>query len=114
MNKTQNKKGYLLENFRLFHLRDAQGTKVDYHYHEFHKILFLISGNGSYVIEGQRYLLKPGDIIIKINDQNVVSIGYLRYYLYNYNVGDKVTITYIRNGDTKTTTVTLSTNEKVY
>jgi len=58
--------------------------------------------------------LKPGDIIIKINDQNVVSIGYLRYYLYNYNVGDKVTITYIRNGDTKTTTVTLSTNEKVY
>jgi len=64
MENISRKKGYLLENFRLFHLKDAQGTKVDYHYHEFHKLLFLISGNGSYVIEGQRYLLKPGDIVL--------------------------------------------------
>lgn len=64
METTYEKKGYLLENFRLFHLKDTQGTKIDYHYHEFHKLLFLISGNGSYVIEGQRYLLKPGDIVL--------------------------------------------------
>ena len=38
------KRGYLLENFRLFHLRSAQGAQVDYHYHEFCKILLLISG----------------------------------------------------------------------
>ena len=58
------KRGYLLENFRLFHLRSAQGAQVDYHYHEFCKILLLISGSGGYSIDGQRYLLQPGDIVL--------------------------------------------------
>lgn len=58
------KRGYLLEDFRLFHLRDAQGPKVDYHYHEFHKIVLLLSGSGGYVVEGRRYLLKSGDIVM--------------------------------------------------
>nr|MBQ8245265.1 AraC family transcriptional regulator [Oscillospiraceae bacterium] len=58
------KRGYLLENFRLFHLRSAQGTQVDYHYHEFCKILLLISGSGGYYIDGQRYLLQSGDIVL--------------------------------------------------
>ena len=58
------KRGYLLENFRLFHLRSVQGAQVDYHYHEFCKILLLISGGGGYFIDGQRYLLQSGDIIL--------------------------------------------------
>lgn len=58
------KRGYLLENFRLFHLRSEMGEKVDYHYHEFCKILLLVSGRGSYFVEGQRYLLNPGDIVL--------------------------------------------------
>ena len=58
------KRGYLLENFRLFHLRSEQGTKVDYHYHEFCKLLLLVSGSGSYVVDGQRYLLQPGDTVL--------------------------------------------------
>ena len=58
------KRGYLLENFRLFHLRSAQGAQVDYHYHEFCKILLLLSGGGGYYIDGQRYLLQPGDIVL--------------------------------------------------
>lgn len=58
------KRGYLLENFRLFHLHTPQGTKVDYHYHEFYKILFFRSGSGDYVVEGQRYRLQPGDIVM--------------------------------------------------
>ena len=58
------KRGYLLENFRLFHLRSAQGTQVDYHYHEFCKILLLVSGSGGYHIDGQRYLLQAGDIVL--------------------------------------------------
>lgn len=58
------KRGYLLENFRLFHLRSASGTKTDYHYHEFCKILLLISGQGSYFIDSKRYLLSPGDIVL--------------------------------------------------
>ena len=58
------KRGYLLENFRLFHLHTPQGAKVDYHYHEFYKILFFHSGAGDYVVEGQRYRLQPGDIVL--------------------------------------------------
>lgn len=58
------KRGYLLENFRLFHLRTEQHAAVDYHYHEFCKLLLLVSGRGSYVVEGQRYLLQPGDLVL--------------------------------------------------
>ena len=58
------KRGYLLENFRLFHLRSAEGAQTDYHYHEFCKILLLISGGGGYFIDGQRYLLRAGDIVL--------------------------------------------------
>ncbi len=64
MQTLNNKKGYLLERFRLFHLKDEEGTTSNYHYHEFHKLLFLISGTGSYIIEGQKYLLKPGDVVL--------------------------------------------------
>ena len=58
------KRGYLLENFRLFHLRTAGGAKVDYHYHEFCKILMLVSGQGGYFVDGKRYLLNGGDIVL--------------------------------------------------
>ena len=58
------KRGYLLENFRLFHLYTQSGTRVDYHYHEFCKLLLLISGRGGYMVDGQRYLLQPGDVVL--------------------------------------------------
>jgi len=58
------KRGYLLENFRLFHLKSKGGTQVEYHYHEFCKILLLVQGSGGYYIDGQRYLLRSGDILL--------------------------------------------------
>lgn len=58
------KRGYLLENFRLFHLVSTQHAPVDAHYHEFCKLLLLVSGKGSYVVDGQRYLLRPGDVVL--------------------------------------------------
>ncbi len=64
MEPSYEKRGYLLEDFRLFHLRDADGIRTDYHYHEFCKLLILLSGSGSYLVEGQRYLLKPGDMVL--------------------------------------------------
>lgn len=63
-NQNYEKKGYLLEDFRLFHLRGAQGVKAEYHYHEFCKLLLLVSGTGAYSVEGQRYALQPGDIVL--------------------------------------------------
>lgn len=58
------KRGYLLENFRLFHLRSDGETNVDFHYHEFCKVLLLVSGRGGYSVEGHRYLLNPGDVML--------------------------------------------------
>lgn len=58
------KRGYLLENFRLFHLSTREDIPVDFHYHEFHKLLLLCSGRGSYYIDTQHYSLKPGDILL--------------------------------------------------
>ena len=58
------KRGYLLEPFRLFRLRTQGGAKVAFHYHEFCKILLLVSGQGSYVVDGLRYALSPGDIVL--------------------------------------------------
>ena len=56
--------GYLLEDFHLFHLKDARGTKMEYHYHEFCKLVFLVSGSGGYTVEGSHYKLMSGDILL--------------------------------------------------
>lgn len=57
-------RGYLLDDYRLFHLSDPPSAPVDYHYHEFCKLLLLRSGSGGYSVEGQRYHLKAGDIVL--------------------------------------------------
>ena len=58
------KQGYLLEDFRLFHLKGAAGVRKEYHYHEFCKLILLVSGSGSYWVEGRRYALQPGDAVL--------------------------------------------------
>lgn len=57
------KTGYLNYNFKLFHIRDQQGN-YEFHYHEFHKVIFFLEGDVTYQIEGQSYQLKPHDIIL--------------------------------------------------
>lgn len=51
--------------------------------------------------------LKEGDIIIKFDDNDITSTSKLRYYLYQYKSGDKIKVTYIRDGKTKTLDMTL-------
>ena len=58
------KRGYLLEDFRLFHLKDEPKSEIGFHYHEFHKILLLLSGSGNYSVDGTRYAMKPGQMIL--------------------------------------------------
>lgn len=64
MGETYEKRGYLTEDFRLFHLRGAQGLRTEYHYHEFCKLLILLSGSGGYWVEGRHYALQPGDVVL--------------------------------------------------
>ena len=58
------KRGYLHEDFRLFHLKDSRAQQLDYHYHEFDKIGLFLGGKVTYVIEGVTYFLKPWDILL--------------------------------------------------
>ncbi len=51
--------------------------------------------------------LEKDDVIIAVDGKDVTSIGYLRYYLYEHSVGDKVSLTINRKGETKKLTVTL-------
>ena len=58
------KKGYLNEEFRLFHIKDQTGQEFSYHYHDFHKVVIFLSGKVTYHIEGKAYQLKPWDILL--------------------------------------------------
>ncbi|HWP79052.1 MAG TPA: AraC family transcriptional regulator [Candidatus Acidoferrum sp.] len=83
-------RGYLEEDYRLFHLRDSEPlSEIDYHYHEFHKVLLFVSGSVSYVIEGKHYPLNGGDVVLVprgcVHKPEVgVSTPYERYVLYLY------------------------------
>lgn len=57
-------RGYLHEDFRLFHLRGAMEESVDWHYHTFHKIIEFLGGESGYGVEGKQYLLQPGDLVL--------------------------------------------------
>ena len=51
--------------------------------------------------------IKKGDIITKFGDYETPNYMYLKYYLYRYKVGDKVKVTYVRDGKEHTAEVTL-------
>ena len=51
--------------------------------------------------------LQKGDIIIKIENEDITSVAELRYELYKHSPGDKITITYNRNGKEYKTELTL-------
>lgn len=55
--------------------------------------------------------LKKGDIITKLGDEEIGGLAEFRYELYKHDVGDKLIISYYRNGKEKTTTITLGKSE---
>lgn len=61
------KRGYLNEDYHLFHLKDSRGLEFEYHYHEFDKIVIFLSGKVSYIIEGVTYNLRPWDMLLISN-----------------------------------------------
>lgn len=58
------KVGYLTTSFKMFHLKDTKRKEFIYHYHDFHKILILLSGDVTYCIEGRTYDLRANDIVL--------------------------------------------------
>ena len=51
--------------------------------------------------------IQEGDIILKVDDEEINSMLQLKTYLYSLNAGDVVTVTYQRNNMTQTAEVTL-------
>lgn len=58
------RKGYLLENYHYFHLRDTAGQERDFHFHDFDKIVILLEGNVQYLVENEEYELLPGSLLL--------------------------------------------------
>ena len=58
------KRGYLNEEFRLFHLKDSRAEPMAYHYHEFDKLVIFLGGKVTYMVEGVAYFLQPWDVLL--------------------------------------------------
>lgn len=56
--------GYLRESYHYFHLRDTAGQELDFHFHEFDKIVLLLSGRVDYTVEGSTYALKSWSVLL--------------------------------------------------
>lgn len=81
------KAGYLVEPFKIFHLRDCTNREFAFHYHEFYKIIYLVEGKVDYKVEGKTYHLKPHDFVLV--GANVIhkpeidrTVPYERYVVY--------------------------------
>ncbi|MBQ3480867.1 MAG: helix-turn-helix domain-containing protein [Oscillospiraceae bacterium] len=58
------REGYLKENYHYFHLRDTAGAELDFHFHEFDKLVLLLDGRVDYALESIVYPLRPWDILL--------------------------------------------------
>ncbi len=63
-----------------------------------------VASNGSASAAG----LQAYDVIVEMDGQEIQGIQNLRKVLYSHNVGDKLEVTYYRNGQKQTTTVSLT------
>ena len=51
--------------------------------------------------------LKPGDVIIAFDKEEIVNVASLRYNLYKHKTGDTIVVRYIRNGEVETTNMNI-------
>lgn len=87
MEHTGSERGYLHEQFRLFHTIEQRELKVDWHFHTFDKLLFFRSGHAQYTVESENIALSPGDILTIAHGQlhrmqSFADAPYERYILY--------------------------------
>ena len=58
------REGYLNENYHYFHLQDSAGQEKSFHFHEFDKIVLLLSGRVDYIVEDITYPLSPWSVLL--------------------------------------------------
>ena len=70
--------------------------------------------HGIYIVEivpetpAEEYGLRAGDVIQKVQEATIRSMGALQKELYKYRPGDKVTVTYMRNGKEEKVEITFA------
>ena len=62
--RSYSREGYLRENYHFFHLRDTAGQERDFHFHDFDKVVILLSGRVDYMVERMTYALRPWDVLL--------------------------------------------------
>lgn len=58
------KRGYLHDEYRIFHLKDSEKKIFSFHYHDFYKVLLLLDGRLNYCVEGRNFSLEPNDLVL--------------------------------------------------
>lgn len=58
------KSGYLREDIHYFALDNLEKKTFAFHYHDFHKIMLFLSGDVSYYLEQEQFLLEPMDLLL--------------------------------------------------
>lgn len=69
MSSDTRSRGYLHEDYRLFHIRDQKDIHIETHFHSFDKVICFLEGDVTYTIEGKEYHLKPRDILLVRHDE---------------------------------------------
>ena len=87
--KQYEKRGYLEEDYKIFYLEDLVAKEIEYHYHDFDKILVFFKGNIEYTIEGKVYTLIPNDIVL-VPQGDSHKVEPLLKELYDEHIGNAV------------------------
>ena len=51
-------------DFEIYHYYDASPCNVKLHHHDFFEIYYLLGGSMDYIVEGNRFTLMPGDMLL--------------------------------------------------
>ncbi|WOC31366.1 MULTISPECIES: AraC family transcriptional regulator [Caproicibacterium] len=54
-------------DFEYFHSVNHEPVEVPYHSHDFYEVLFFLSGNVTYLVEGRQYRPQSGDVLLTNN-----------------------------------------------
>ena len=91
------------DSYRLY----QYNIRIDSDIEEGVVVVGITSGSGA-----DKAGLRVGDVITAVNGKSVSNAAYLRYQLYQYEVGDTIQLTYNRDGDVRTADVTLTKVEE--
>ena len=90
---------------------------MNYQYREFYEIISEANVTSGVIVTdfesnspAAQAGLEVGDIITKVDGNDTPSVAYVRYYLYRHDVGDKMTLTVLRDGREIEINVTLTSS----